>query len=152
MYTAPLLGLLQSLFVLFFCLTLLSFCVSLFSISSINPILSSLHLSLSDMKENKYDSSWCQEESSFLLLSLSEMLRNWMASSSLLGVRGEYFYHLYLSNENAWSPRSFQMANMLLAIYRIVLHQSETGTGHFRNRRSSKTSTQKLPCWRIQFQ
>lgn len=63
--------------------------------------------SLSDIKESKYDASRCQERSSFLSLPLSEMVRNWMASSSLLGVRGEYFYHLYLSNENAWSPRSF---------------------------------------------
>lgn len=60
-------------------------------------------------------------------LSLFEMVRNWMASCSLLGVRGEYFYHLYLSNENAWSPRSSKMVYMLLTLYCIVLQKIQTG-------------------------
>lgn len=72
-------------------------------------------------------------------LSLSETVRNWMASWSLLGVGGEYFYHLYLSMKMPGLQGPFQMANILFALYCIVLQQSQIDTGHFRSRGSSKT-------------
>lgn len=72
-------------------------------------------------------------------LSLSETVRNWMASRSLLGVRGEYFYHLYLSNENAWSPRSFPNGEYIVCPKLYCFAAKSDRQRPFRSKGSSNT-------------
>lgn len=62
-------------------------------------------------------------------LFLFESVRNWMASCSLLGVRGESFLSsVYIKRRCLVSKVLFQMENMLFAPYCIVLQQTGTQT------------------------